>query len=145
MKKLESGFGILAAATASLLVYSCSSTPSQPLSTSNAVPAAQGTVHVRNDANQNTKVDIEVNHLAPADRLQGNATTYVVWLLPAGAHGEPQNLGSLAIDKNLNGKLTILTPFTAFDLFVTAEESATPLRPNQEKILWTQVNERKTG
>ena len=109
------------------------------------MPAAEGTVSVRKDSNQNTDLTIEVKHLAPADRLAVGASTYVVWLAPQGGTKKPQNLGSLAVNKNLNGKLTIITPHQSFDLFVTAEPSVNTPQPTGERVLWTQVNERKTG
>jgi hypothetical protein len=136
--------GLLTIVLASSTFYSCS-TPAKPLATSNLNPAGKGTVRVSEDANKNTDLAIEVKHLAPPERISADAKTYVVWLTPIDQSTGPQNVGALSVDRSLNGKLQTSTPLRSFDLFVTAEPSATTSEPSGEKMFWTQVNNRKTG
>jgi len=138
--KNTKALGGLVTVLTSVVVCSCS-TPSKPLSASNRIPAGQGSVRVRTDSNQNTTLEIAVNHLAPPDRVSLDSKTYVVWIEPIGEESRPQNLGALSIDPNLNGRLETVTPFRSFDLFVTAEPSAITLRPSGERMLWAQVND----
>ena len=48
-------------------------------STSSVVPAARGSVKVKNDDNGNYSVAVKVTHLAPADRLTPPKKGYFVW------------------------------------------------------------------
>jgi hypothetical protein len=138
----------LAAGLVSLTLVSCSSAPTKPLSVSRNNLSGKGTVAVSHDANQNTKLKVEVDHLAPPERVSQEAKTYVVWITPlgegAGETEQTQSLGALSIDNKLNGKLSAVTPFRAFDLFITAEPAATVAQPSGERMFWTQINHRKT-
>jgi hypothetical protein len=46
--------------------------------TSTVVPAAQGTVKVKQDKNRNYVIKVQISDMAEVSRLQGNKTTYVV-------------------------------------------------------------------
>jgi len=89
------------------------------LNTSDSVQAATGKVLVGSEKDGNTKVKIEVQHLAPPTTVDNSSNAYVVWLQPAG--GEPQNVGVLQVGKDLKASLETRTPFKQFQVIVTAE------------------------
>src|SRR5689334_1558213 len=61
--------------------------------TSNVVPAAQGTVKVKKDDNNNYSIQMNVKNLATPGRLQPPKSVYVVWVESAGRSA--QNLGQM--------------------------------------------------
>ena len=63
------------------------------LNTSDSVQAATGKVLVGTEKGGNTKVKVEVQHLAPPATVDEDSTAYVVWLQPTG--GDAQNVGVL--------------------------------------------------
>lgn len=137
-----------------------------PMETSAQIPAAKGTVTAKKTENENTKIDLKVNFLAPPQKIDQTAQTYVVWIRPhdvvqeepvdmgmgSGEEGsseeeiivdmresqpEVYNAGTLKIDeKNLKGEMEAITPYQNFDLFITAEKSARVSQPMGEKLLW---------
>lgn len=111
-----------------------STAPTVRMVSSQSVPAASGTVKASRAANGNTAIEIEVRHLAQPHALQPSATTYVVWARPS-AGARPQNLGALRVDQNLRGTLSTVTPLESFDVFITAEPSATVMAPTSERVL----------
>ncbi len=106
--------------------------------TSSEIPAAQGTAKASKTDNDNTILEVEVRHLAPAERMAPGATTYVVWVRAAGQY-TPQNLGALRVDKDLRGTLKSVTPLKAFDVFITAEPSPTTMTPTSAHLLTASV------
>jgi hypothetical protein len=113
---------------------------SAPLSASNKIPAAEGTVKVSPSQNNNTKVDLEVKHLARPEKVNPQAGTYMVWQKSAEQNGQIVPLGALNVDKDLTGHLQTVTPMKDFEIFVTAEPSATVAKPSGDKLLWTSVS-----
>ena len=75
--------------------------------------------------------------MAPPAKIFDGTSIYVVWL--KAKNGSYQNIGTLAIDKDLNGKLTTKTPFDTFDVLVTAEADASALTPSDNKVMNTKV------
>jgi hypothetical protein len=146
ISKLSVGsFTIIAA----LALPACSSimgpkapTTSMQLQASAKVPAAEGTVNVQEGDNGNYKVALEVKHMAPPEKVASGASSYVVWLRPLAADQQPQvaqNLGQLAVNKDLEGKLNTVTPYHQFDLFVTAEPVSNTTAPTGDQLLTTIV------
>jgi hypothetical protein len=135
----------LTTALISATLISCSSPPKKQLATSSLNPSGKGTVTVRSDANRNTALEIEVDHLARPERIAQDAKTYVVWISPVNNPSQAQSLGALTVDQNLNGSLAAVTPLQSFDLFITPEPSATVTKPSGERMLWTQVNNQQTS
>jgi hypothetical protein len=95
-----------------------------PLSVDKSVPSARGHVDVGRDKNGNTKVEIEVEHLAMPENLTPPRTAYVVWFQERGA-SEALNQGTLKPNKGLKAKFKSVTPLKNFDIFVTAEPDPT--------------------
>jgi hypothetical protein len=94
---------------------------------------AQGKVQVATDEKGNRDLKVEAEHLTPADTAFPGTTTYVVWLKPE--NGQPLNIGVLSPDKDRNAKLETKTPFTSFEIMVTAENGPTPMQPGSNQVL----------
>ena len=109
------------------------------MDTSASVPAAEGKVKVANEKNGNTKVKLEVSHLAPPALAAADTTTpateatYVVWIRPP--TGAPQNVGVLDVGKDRKGKLETTTPFKEFTVSVTLERNPAVTVPRGERVL----------
>lgn len=100
------------------------------------IPAVEGHAKFGKAANENTSIDLTVEHLADPQKLTPPANTYVVWLRP-NKDAAPQNIGALTVDKKLKGELNTVTALRAFDLFVTAEASGQVQSPTGQPLLWT--------
>jgi len=95
-------WGVGSALVGALALGGCSGMHEQTwtMSTTEKIPSAIGKVKVKNEKDGNTRVKVEVAHLAqPSSAF--NATTYVVWLKPE--HGRAQNVGMLNVEKKLEG------------------------------------------
>ncbi len=104
---------------------------------SDAAPAASGKVEVATEKDGNHSVKVEVKHMAPAARVFDGSEAYVVWF--RAENGSFQNVGTLAVDKDLNGKLSTKTPFNSFDVLVTAEADPLATTPGAHAILNARV------
>jgi hypothetical protein len=113
-------------------------TGKQTMTTSAESPAAEGTVEATKADNDNTKIDVRVKHLAAPSKLADDASIYVVWIQPS--KGEVQNVGALAIDKDLVGRLETTTPHKAFTLTITPEPSARMAAPTHKPVFRADVN-----
>lgn len=103
------------------------------LNNTGAAPAAMGKVITDNDRNGNTGVDVEVKHMAAPGSLTPAKTTYIVWIQ---AHGkDPEVLGALRVNENLEGSLKSSTTYKDFDIFVTAEDNLKPDSPSSMVVL----------
>jgi hypothetical protein len=103
------------------------------LNNTGAAPAAMGKVITDNDRNGNTGVDIEVKHMASPGSLTPAKTTYIVWIQPRGK--DPEVLGALRVNENLEGSLKSSTTYKDFDVFVTAEDNLKPESPSSMVVL----------
>lgn len=117
---------------------SCASIHRAPLQVLGGIPAAQGEVRVSKAANNNTVVDVRVQHLALPGRVTPGANTYVVWARPEGEQSV-QNLGALRVSADLTGSLKTVTAFRRFELFITAEPSARVMQPSGAELLSAQL------
>lgn len=103
------------------------------LNNTGAAPAAEGKISTDNDRNGNTGVEIEVKHMATPQSLTPAKTTYLVWVQARGK--DPELLGALRVNQNLEGSLKTSTPYKTFDVFITAEDSMKPDAPGSMVIL----------
>lgn len=109
-----------------------------PLETAASVPAARGTAEATATDNDNTDLKVEVEHLAPPDKIASGASVYVVWAKPDTK--EPaQNLGALVIDDDRKGSLRTTTPLKHFEVMVTPEASAAVQHPSNEPVMKAKV------
>lgn len=104
-----------------------------------SVPSAKGTIMIRHDRNNNTTVDMKVQHLAHPSALTPSAIVYVVWIQANGHSAEDQ--GELAVNNNLNGGFKGSTPYKQFSIFVTPEQSAQVPMPTGEQVLTATVTQ----
>jgi len=125
-------FGIL------LLLVSCARKITFPAST--VVPAAEGSLIISKDRNNNHRINLKITRLAEPDRLDPPMETYVVWMQTE-ANGI-KNLGQLETEAGLlSGKLKsslkTITPFHPTKVFITAEENADILYPGNQVVMET--------
>lgn len=128
-----STFLLVAVAVAVAAAAGCAG--KETLSASSALPAAQGTLRCGRAVNDNTAIDLKVEHLASPDRLTPPAAVYVVWT-KSDKDAEPQNIGALKVDANLAGRLETVTSLRRFELFVTGEATGQAPSPTGEPLLW---------
>jgi hypothetical protein len=109
------------------------------MTSASSVPSANGTVTTGHDRNNNTTVDMKVQHLAHPSALTPSAIVYVVWVQANGHSAE--NQGELVVDDNLNGRFKGSTPYEQFSIFVTSEQSAQVRIPTGEQLLTAAVTQ----
>ena len=119
---------------AALALAACGAGPTVvPMLNAPQTPAAQGTVSASFTENGNTRVMVEVQHLAPPDRVTSGAKVYVVWINPP--NGRPQNAGALQVGPDLTGRLDTITPYPSFEVYLTAEDAPTAAAPHGPRVL----------
>ena len=123
---------------AGALGFGCASTST--LQNSARIPAAQGKVKVKGEDNGNSRVRLQVKHLAPPGEIRADAQTYVVWIEPEGSN-KPQNVGALQVNDEREAELEATTPHKEFNLYVTAEPSPQAETPTGEHLLSTSVDD----
>ena len=103
------------------------------LTNTGVAPAAQGKVITSTDRNGNTSVEVQVEHLANPQSLKPAKQTYLVWIQPSGQSA--QLLGALRVNEGLKGSIKGSTPFTNFEVFITAEDEMQPSTPSSTVLL----------
>jgi hypothetical protein len=117
------------------------STVSQELETAPELMTASGQVKVTGSDEQNQKVKIDVKHLARPERVQPGAKVFVLWAQPTEPKGSPvQNLGAFSVDEDLRAALEAKTPYSKFDVFVTAEPGREATSPTGKRLLWSRID-----
>jgi hypothetical protein len=102
-------------------------------------PGARGNLHTDNDENGNTRIKVEVEHIATPQQLNPPHQYYVAWIQQNGE--SPKMLGELKVDRDhANGKLEGLTPAKVFDVMVTAEDQPNPTTPSSTVVLLGHVD-----
>jgi hypothetical protein len=96
-------------------------------------PAAEGKVITDTDRNGNTGVEVRVKHVATPQSLVPAKQAYLVWVQPRGK--EPELLGVLRVNEDLQGSLKAATPYKEFEIFITAEDNPKPETPASTVIL----------
>jgi len=104
------------------------------------VPAAEGTVTIKQDNNNNYNIDLKVNQLADPGRLTPPKAAYVVWMETS--ENGIQNIGQLKTNKTgfsrmLTSSLKTVTPHKPTMFFITAEDDATGNYPGMTVVLKT--------
>ena len=103
------------------------------LTNTGAAPAAEGKIITDNDRNGNTGVDIQVKHMATPQSLTPPRQTYLVWVQPRGK--DPELLGALRVNSDLQGSLKATTTYKDFDVIITAEDNMKPDTPSSVVVL----------
>ena len=109
-------------------------------STSPIVPAAEGSVKVKKDDNNNYKIDLNMIRLAEPERLTPPKDIYVVWMETDGSG--IKNIGQLETSsgfwsKTLKSSLETVTTFKPAGFFITAEDEADIQYPRGQVIIRT--------
>ena len=125
------------------LQFGCSTIKSwgtSPTSMNSAsdVPASEGTVKATAGDNGNTRLAIRVKHLAPAYKVQTDATVYVVWLQQP--ERPIQNIGALTLSVNLVGSLDTESPYRRFSISITPEPGPQGQQPTHPPVFTANVN-----
>lgn len=121
-----------------LLLQSCSRKVS--FQTSQVVPAAEGSVKVKKDNNNNYKIDLKLVRLADPKRLSPSKEMYVVWMKTE--RNGTKNIGRLEtssgfLSKTLKSSLETVTSFKPTQVFITAEDNASVQYPAGQVVLAT--------
>ena len=122
-----------------LAALACAGPNQIQLTSSPDIPGAQSTAKVSTTGNGNTQIDLVVEHLASPERVDQDATVYVVWVRGNEAEAQPQNLGAIKVDDDLKGSISATTPLRSFDLYITAEPSQLSTVPKGRTLLYTTV------
>lgn len=105
-----------------------------PFQVSDIVPAASGNVKLKKSDNNNYKIEIEVDHLAPPERLNPAAKSYIAWYLTEMGNNK---IGSLVVSRNLGASLETTVPSKPKKVFITAEKDPDVDYPGNRVILET--------
>lgn len=116
-----------------LLVTALAWAREDKLENTGVAPAAQGKVVTGTDRNGNTSVEVQVEHLANPQSLKPAKQTYLVWIQPSGQSA--QLLGALRVGDDLKGSVKGSTPFTNFDVIITAEDQLKADTPSSTVVL----------
>lgn len=131
MSRTEFAKGLLIVAAAAL-VSACAG--KQTMEGTEVAPAARAEVRTEQTEGSNTKIDMRVKHLAQPEKIMPGATHYVVWVLPDGM-SEARNIGSLAVNEDLEAKYETTIPYENFRLMVTPESNRIATAPSGPVVL----------
>lgn len=131
---------VLTLATAfAMFAFSSCSTKAIFLSSA-VVPAAQGSVTVKEDGNKNYTIKVQISNLADSKNLTPPKNVYVIWLLPE--NNTPKNIGQIVSSKGkmsskLKASFQTVSSFKPSKIFITAEDEANVQYPYSEVVLTT--------
>lgn len=142
IKSKKPGITVYAALAMLLIIVvlqSCSATKYN-FSTSPVVPAAEGSVKVKKDNNNNYSIDLSVHRLADSKRLSPAKEMYIVWMQTE--EDGRKNIGQLTtsgglISKELKSSLKTVSTFKPTGFLITAEDDATIQYPSGQIVLST--------
>jgi hypothetical protein len=100
------------------------------------LPLARGgtaEVKVELTYDRNNTLTVTMENLPQPASIKPEYTRYVLWA-EASDQPRPVNVGQIRVDDKNNGKLTTLTPFRNFRLFITAETAGDAQAPGPDMI-----------
>jgi hypothetical protein len=105
--------------------------------TSSVVPAAEGTVKVKKDNNNNYTIDIEVSNLAEPGRLLPAMKTYVVWM--DSDQDKFKNIGQINsstsfLSNKLKASFETVSSNKPTKIFITAEDDGNVQYPGTQVL-----------
>ncbi|RYE31979.1 MAG: hypothetical protein EOP48_31225 [Sphingobacteriales bacterium] len=108
--------------------------------TSSVVPAAEGTVKVKKDDNNNYNIKIALSNLAAPERLQPSKKMYIVWM--EADDQVNKNIGQINTSTGfLSGKLKAdfetVSATKPKRIFITAEDDSNVQYPDSRVVLST--------
>jgi hypothetical protein len=118
-----------------ILVLGTSCESKAPFLSSSVLPAARGYVTVKKDNNENQRIQLHLDYLAEATRLQPSRKTYVVWMVTK--EDMTKNIGQINSSNNLKATFETVTSFEPVRIFITAEDDGTVSYPGSQMVLTT--------
>jgi hypothetical protein len=145
-KSRSMGWMAVMVVTLGLILNACSN--KMEFTTSPLAPAARGDVNIKKDRNDNYSIDVSIRNLAEIERIQGENTTYVVWIVTEG--DEPKNIGQIqsatrGISNKLKASFQSVSTKRPLKVFVTAEKDGAIAMPGPIVVLSTDSIETSTG
>lgn len=137
LKKVFSAFTILFA----IMVLQSCGTINYNFSKSAVVPAAEGSIKVKKDKNNNYNINLKVKRLADPKRLSPAKEMYIVWV--ATEQNGSINIGQLKTSSSLfsntlTSSLETVTTFKPTGFLITAEDNANIQYPTGQTVLSTE-------
>jgi hypothetical protein len=118
-----------------LVTTSCAQTV--PFRETPHAPAALGEAKVSIGENNNTRIDLDIRHLAPPQNLTPPKSVYVVWV--EAPDGKFANLGQITPGRDRSVEFRAVTPLRVFRIFITAEDRVLAGSPSDQIVLSTDV------
>lgn len=131
---------ILSVATV-LMVFAFSSCATKAIFLSSAVvPAAEGTITIKEDGNKNYVIKVQTANLADSQKLTPPKNAYVVWLVTE--NNITKNIGQIVsstgtLSSKLKASFETVSSFKPTKIFITAENEANIQYPYSEVVLTT--------
>lgn len=127
-------------AAAMMLLFFSSCARKISFQTSTVVPAAEGTVKVKKDKNNNYRISVAISNLAEPTRLQPSKNTYVVWMDTD--NNRIKNIGQINsstgfLSQKLKASFETVSSFKPIKIFITAEDDAAIQYPGMQVVLST--------
>ena len=130
--------GVFVGALAVFAAIGCAGPSNYQVTGSGRAPDADGRITVAKVEGGNSMVTLDLDHLAPPNRMGGGATTYVVWFNKQGQ--PPSRVGQLAYNSgNRTGTMRATSTDRQFEVVVTAERSGAVTTPSTAVIFEKQV------
>ncbi len=129
---------MLLSVAASFLMTSCSS--KSAFQTSSVIPAARGYVNVKQDRDQNYIIQVKLDYLSEADRLDPPKKTYVIWM--ESSKNATKNIGQINsstgfMSNNLKADFQTSSSYKPDRIYITAEDDGTVSYPGPVIVLTT--------
>jgi hypothetical protein len=104
------------------------------------VPAAEGTVTIKEDGNKNYVIKIQTKNLADSQKLTPPKNVYVVWLVTE--NNSTKNIGQIisstgSMSSKLKSSFETVSSFKPHKIFITAENEANISYPYSDVVLTT--------
>lgn len=127
----------LSAIAAGLLVSVLSCSQKIAFQSSSVVPAAEGSLKVKTDNNNNYVIQMELINLADPQNLQPAKQAYVVWMETE--QQAAKNIGQVSnssgfLTKKLRASFETVTPVKPTKIFITAEDDAAVQYPGMQVL-----------
>jgi hypothetical protein len=134
---LERSFVIL-----SLALVACGGPLKYQVPSSAKAPGADANIVADvNETQRQTQLEVEIENLAPAERVASGATSYVAWYRPS-SKANWSRIGGVQLDADSRaGKLVGSVPETAFDFSVSAESTDAPASPSTDIVFAQRIGE----
>lgn len=124
-----------------LMMFAISSCATKAIFLQSAVvPAAEGTVTIKDDGNKNYVIKVQITNLADSQSLLPPKNVYVIWMVTN--DNITKNMGQIisssnALSSKLKASFETVSSFRPTKIFITAENEANVQYPMSEVVLTT--------